>query len=77
MKYIKLKSPQIIEIESKHISNIKDALIEAALFAKEHDIEIDFCFNGFLFNIDKNTKLNDKLRNYNDWLNYKQNLLFK
>ena len=69
MKYIKLKSPQVVEIESKHISNIKDALIEAALFAKEHDIECDFEFNGFLFKIDKDSDLNDELIQYNDYLN--------
>ena len=76
MKYIKFKSPQVIEIESKHISNIKDALIEAMLLAKENDIELDFNFNGFLFSIDKDSKLNEKLKEYTDWLNNSQNNLF-
>lgn len=69
MKHIKLKSPQVIEVESTHTSNIKDALLECKTLCKSYDIDIDFNFNGFLFKIDRNSDLNKMIEAYNFWLN--------
>jgi len=64
MKNIKFKNPQVIEVESLHTSNIKDALLECALLAKKYNIDIDFNFRGYQFWVNKNSDLNEMLENW-------------
>ena len=69
MKYLKFKTPQIIEMTNK-TDCVIHSVIEAINICKKQDIEIDLFFkqkgyNQFLFCIDKDSDLKQKISDYN------------
>lgn len=63
MKYIKFQTPQVIQLESNSEDVVK-VLIEAALFAKDNNIECDLIYKGYLFTIEPGINISEKLQDY-------------
>ena len=64
---IKFKPNQRIEMECEKKETLTLSLYYAIELCKAHDIEIDLYRNGFLFGLDKESDLNDMVKQYVNW----------
>ena len=64
---IKFKPNQRIEMECEKKETLTLSLHYAIELCKDHDIEIDLYKNGFLFGLDKESDLKEKISDYVNW----------
>ena len=66
MLHIKLKKCQVIELEGKN-TTISKVLNEAIEFCQDNNCEAILTFQGFTFDIDKNSDIIEKVKEYRTW----------
>ena len=66
MLHIKLKKCQVIELEGKN-TTISKVLNEAIEFCQDNHCEAILTFHGFTFDIDKNSDIIEKVKEYRMW----------
>ena len=70
MNYVKIFRKQDIILEAKKEATVSQALNDAIEFAKEHQTIIcTLRYNGFEFDIEKDSNINEKVTDYVNWLN--------
>lgn len=69
---IKFKAGQIIEMECDCNNTITKSINTAIEMCIKFDIEIDLYAGKYLLSIDQDSDLNEKVTDYNNWLNSKK-----
>lgn len=74
MRSIRIDSESYVELVAKDGVSVADALTEAIEFCKSEELkDCTLNYKGFLFDIEPNYCVDDKVKEYNEYLKYKKN----
>ena len=73
MKNIRIDSESYVELVAKEGASVADALTEAIEFCRSYELkDCALNYNGFLFDIESGYCVDDKVKEYDEYLKYKE-----